>query len=61
MIAQEILADLESQGARFWEENGALRYSAPKGLMDQNDDSNLRLLRNSCCHCYVEGAMAKET
>ena len=32
MIAQEILADLESQGARFWEENGALRYSAPKGL-----------------------------
>lgn len=45
MIAQEILADLESQGARFWEENGALRYSAPKGLMDQKRRQQLAAVK----------------
>ena len=45
MIAQEILADLESQGARFWEENGALRYSAPKGLMDQERRQQLAAVK----------------
>lgn len=35
MTAQQLLGHIEKQGVRLWEEGGAVRYTAPKGVMDK--------------------------
>ncbi len=36
MTAAQLLNSVEDRGVRLWEEGGALRYSAPKGILDQD-------------------------
>ena len=35
MTTQQILAEIEGQGVRLWEEGGAIRYTAPRGVMSK--------------------------
>ncbi|MBB5144668.1 non-ribosomal peptide synthetase [Desulfovibrio intestinalis] len=36
MTAQQLLGHIEKQGVRLWEEGGAVRYTAPKGVMNKD-------------------------